>query len=140
MQAYQLLVDRKMLHSKRYKLQSCFASVLLFYLCGCSQQQYFQNKNSFIRGGYAEEVMMQIDGGEVDGCEIASTDVQTSLIAKSSDAMLSDDRLISGKIIEKWEVHGCNKKINSYIVSIQGNPTGMDEISVDRQLSTSSSD
>lgn len=83
--------------------------------------------------------MMQIDEGLIDGCEAVPIDVQTSLIAKSPDAVLSDDRLISGKIIEKWVVRGCNKKINSYIVSMQGNPTGMDEISVDRQLSASSS-
>lgn len=75
---------------------------------------------------------MQIDGGLYDRCETAPIDIQTSLITKSPDASLSNDRLISGKIIEKWVVHGCNKKIDSYIVSMQGDPTGMDEISVDR--------
>jgi hypothetical protein len=84
-----------------------FASI---FLCGCSQQHYFQNKNSFIRGGYAEEVLMQIDEGLTDGCEISNSDVQTSLIAKSPDAIVSDDRLVSGKIMEKWVVHSCKKK------------------------------
>jgi hypothetical protein len=120
-----------MFYFRPNKAQNYFISLIILWLCGCSQQQYHQSKNSFIRGGYAEEVMMQIDGGLYDGCE-TGPDIQTSLIAKSPDATLSDDRLIAGKIIEKWVVHGCNKKTNSYIVSMQGNPAGMDEISVDR--------
>jgi hypothetical protein len=122
-----------MLYLTPYKTQNCFIALLILWLCGCSQQQYLQNKNSFIRGGYAEEVMMQIDGGLIDGCDISPSNVQTSLISSSSDAVLTNDQLISGKIVEKWVVHGCNNKNNAYIVSIQGNPTGMDEISIDRQ-------
>lgn len=122
-----------MLHLEINKPESYFAGLILLLLCGCTQQQYYPSKSSFIRGGYAEEVMMQIDGSQIDGCDIETSDVQTSLISRSPDATLTDDRLVSGKIIEKWVMRGCNNKINAYIISMQGSPNGMDEISVDRQ-------
>ncbi|HSH98265.1 MAG: hypothetical protein ACAH07_04490 [Methylophilaceae bacterium] len=107
--------------------------LLASLLSACSQQQLIQKNASYIRGGYAEEVMMQMGEDTVNQCSIDLSNIQTSLISRSYDAKLVDGRLVSGKVVERWNVHNCEKQNIQYIVTVKGNNSGMDDVSVMRQ-------
>ncbi len=76
---------------------------------------------------------MQMDEDTVNRCDIGLSDIQTSLVYRSNDAKLVDGRLISGKVVERWNVHNCDKQNTQYIVTVKGNTSGMDDVSVIRQ-------
>ena len=106
--------------------------LLVTLLAACSQDQLIQKNTSYIQGGYAEEVVLQMDEDLIGQCGIDLPDIQTSLISRTSDATLLDGRLVSGKVVERWNVRDCEKQNLQYIVTLKGNTTGMDDLSVMR--------
>jgi|SRR5450830_822127 len=107
--------------------------LLTTLLTACFQQQVIQKNVSYIQGGYAEEVILQMDEDLIGQCGINISDIQTSLISRTSDAKLVDGRLVSGKVVERWNVRDCEKQNLQYIVTLKGNTTGMDDLNVMRQ-------
>jgi hypothetical protein len=114
-------------------------AIPIFYLaymtCGCSHEPLVQNVASYIKGGYAQEVMLQMGDEASATCNIDPTHIQTSLISRSSDAKLVDGRIVSGKVVERWNINNCNNVHKHYIVTVKGDPSGMDDINVVEQLS-----
>ena len=108
---------------------------LAYMTCGCSHQQLVQNTASYIKGGYAQEVTLQMGADTPVTCDIDPSRIQTSLISRSSDARLVDGRLVSGKVVERWNVNNCNNVHKQYIVTVKGDPNGMDDVNVVEQLS-----
>jgi hypothetical protein len=107
--------------------------LLVSLLAACSQQPLIHNNVSYIQGGYAEEVVMQMDEDLIGQCGIDLSNIQVSLISPTIDAKLVDGRLVSGKVVERWNVRDCEKQNLQYIVTLKGNTTGMNEINVIRQ-------
>ncbi len=110
-----------------------FPLLMTTLLSACYQQQLIQSNTSYIQGGYAEEVVLQMDEDLIGQCGINVSDIHATLISHTSDAKLVDGRLISGKVVERWNVRDCEKQNLQYIVTLKGNTTGMDDLNVMRQ-------
>jgi len=126
-----LLINLQVQKSSEMK-NSIAPLLLVSLLAACSQQQLIQKNASYIQGGYAEEVILQMDEDLIGQCGINLSDIQTSIVSRTSDTKLVDGLLVSGKVVERWNVRDCEKQNLQYIVTLKGNTTGMDDLSVMR--------